>query len=215
MKWIIYLMRAVFLIFTCIEIYQLDVIAIILLIGSLLLTFIPEIYMKWTKVRIPIEACLFYNVFVFAAQFLGTYLGAYTFISWWDIMLHLVSGVMVGYIGLLLLIMAGKSSTIFQKKYALLVALFIFTVGATGAVIWEIIEFTGDTFLGTNAQLGSLQDTMEDLICGTGVGGLFALYIWWVLYKEKKVLIDKLLKSNFVTEVKKEAIKDIELKMES
>lgn len=214
MKWIINLMRSVFLIGALFEIYQMNVIAIILLIGSCLLTFIPEIYTKWTKVSIPIEACFFYNVFIFAAQFLGTYLGAYTFFSWWDIMLHLVSGVMIGYVALIILITVMRSPTIFQKKYALVVALFIFTVGATGAVIWEIIEFSGDTFLGTNAQLGSLQDTMEDLICGTGVGGLFALYIWWVMHTERKALIYKLLKCNFKRETEIENVKEISLKME-
>ena len=49
------------------------------------------------------------------------------------------------------------------------------------AVVWEIFEYSMDTFLGTNMQKSGLVDTMEDLIVATigavTVGVLGYLYL--------------------------------------
>ena len=75
-------------------------------------------------------------------------------------------------------------------------ALIIFTITVAGAGCWEIIEFIGDTFFGTNAQLGSLQDTMEDIICGTIVGGGFSVYVGVRMHQERSTCIKELLQMN-------------------
>lgn len=190
------IIRVIFLIFGVIEIFHLNSAKIFALIAGLLVCFIPELYTKCFKVKIPISATFIYTLFVFAAQFLGTYLRAYEVFPWWDVMLHLVSGVLVGYVGLVLLITLDRSYLLFKQKRVVLIAFFIFTVAVTGAVFWEIIEFTGDTLFGMNAQLGSLRDTMEDLICGTIVGGGFAVYIGWVLHKGCSSCVTQLLQLN-------------------
>ncbi|MBQ1274357.1 MAG: hypothetical protein U0L26_04935 [Cellulosilyticum sp.] len=193
----IYSIRIIFGIWSILELIQLEWVNVAVLLAGLILSFVPECYTKCTKIHIPVGASLFLSVFLFGSQFLGSYLGAYTYLSWWDIMLHLVSGIMVGYSGLVLLVTFDKSQILFERKKYFLIAFIIFTTAVTGAVFWEIIEFTGDTFFGTNAQLGSLRDTMEDLICGTIVGGGFAFYIWLDLYYQKyKSCVNSLLSIN-------------------
>ena len=73
---------------------------------------------------------------------------------------------------------------------------FVVAIGIASAGIWESREFTGDTLLGTNAQLGSLKDTMEDIICGTLGSMVFAIYIGLVMKARRKSCIDELLRVN-------------------
>ncbi len=199
MKWskgIIYLCQLIFLISSIYLICTLRFDRLILLLGSLLLTFVPEIYTKWTKVNIPIGARLFYVLFIFAAQWLGSYLGFYGYIFFWDVLLHATSGVFIGYVALIILVSLDKDHTLFKQNKISVIVTFILAVGIAAAGIWEMIEFAGDTFLNTNAQLGSLQDTMEDIICGTLGSCVFAIYTGVVMKAKRKSCIDQLLYMN-------------------
>lgn len=195
-KGIIYGIRTLFLLAGIKELINLNGGALVYLMMGIGLCLIPTLYSRWTKVRIPLNACLIYHLFVFLAQFLGTYLGAYGYFEWWDVMLHLVSGILVGYAGLVLVVTLDQEQILFTKPYATLLALIIFTITVAGAGCWEIIEFVGDTFFGTNAQLGSLQDTMEDIICGTIVGAGFSVYVGVRMHQGNSSCIKKLLQMN-------------------
>lgn len=199
LKGIIYGVRLTFILSCIYLLCQLKFDRQILLWGSLALTFVPEVFTKVSKVKIPIWARVFYTLFLFCSQFLGSFLGAYTYFSWWDAMLHSVSGVFIGYVALIIMVTADRSGILFKQHKTGLVVLFIFAIGIASAGIWEIIEFTGDTFFGTNAQLGSLQDTMEDIICGTIGGGIYAIYIGMMLKSKHKCAIDTLLELNGIS----------------
>ncbi|MBP3888189.1 MAG: hypothetical protein J6F30_11210 [Cellulosilyticum sp.] len=193
---LIWLIRGIFFVFSVFEMIRLNWADVALLIAGFVLSFIPYLYEKWVGIKIPLGACLILDIFLLGTQFFGSYLGAYTYFSWWDIMLHLSSGILVGYIGLILLITLDRNHLLFIKKKIGVIILFVFAIAVTGAVFWEIFEFTSDTLFGTNTQLGSLRDTMGDLICGTIVGGVFALYIGMMLHEEKKSCVSKLLQLN-------------------
>lgn len=193
---LIWIIRIAFLIGSIIEMVGANWANIVFLMAGFILSFVPDLYKKWIGIEVPIGACLVMNLFLFGTQFLGSYLGAYIYFSWWDMMLHLVSGILVGYMGVVLLITLDREQVLFLKKRTSIIVCFIFAVSVTGAVFWEIFEFTSDTLLGTNTQLGSLRDTMEDLICGTIVGGAFALYIGRSLHKGRKCCISQLLQLN-------------------
>ena len=66
--------------------------------------------------------------------------------------------------------------------------------------MWEIGEYVVDLIIGTNLQHNldtGVVDTMQDLICGTIVGGGFAFYIWLDLYYQKyKSCVNSLLSIN-------------------
>lgn len=174
-----------------------------LLWGSLILTFVPELFTRFFKIKIPMGVKAFYIIFLFSSQFLGSFLGAYGYLSWWDTMLHTVSGILMGYIALILLITVDRRGLIFKQHQTMLIVLFIIVTSIAGAGIWEMIEFTGDTFLGMNAQLGSLQDTMIDIICGTIGGILYAFYIGFMLKKKCPCVIDTLLEVNGISKKNK------------
>ncbi len=199
MKWckvLIGLSRLIFIVtiiyLVCIFKYD----CLMLLLGSLLLTFVPEVYTKLTKVKIPMSGRLFYTGFILCSQWLGSYLGFYTLIPSWDILLHVTSGVLMGYVGLMMLIQLDQKNTLFKEQKIGAVVTFILAVSIAAAGIWEIIEFAGDTFLGTNAQLNSLRDTMEDIICGTVGSVLFAIYIGLRMKTRRESCVDELMRIN-------------------
>lgn len=196
LKGIIYSVRLIFVISCIYLLCQLKFDRQILLWGSLALTFVPELFIKISKVKIPIWARVFYTLFLFGSQFLGSFLGAYAYFNWWDAMLHSVSGVFIGYVALIMMVTADRDGLLFKQRKTGLVVLFIFAISIASAGVWEIVEFTGDTFFGTNAQLGSLQDTMGDIICGTIGGGIYAVYIGMMMKHKRKCAIDTLLDIN-------------------
>ncbi len=166
------------------------------LLGSLLLTFLPEVYVWLRKLQIPNRACMWYVVFIFGCQWLGTYLRFYDKFIWWDVLLHFTSGFLLGYIGLVLLMSLDPSYSLFKTKRYIIIALFVFAFSVMGATIWEICEYTADQLLGTFTQLGSLKDTMEDIINGTVSAFLFALYTYMVLKKGKNSYITSFIRLN-------------------
>ena len=199
LKGMIYGLRLAFVVCSIYLLCQLKFDRQILLWGSLALTFVPELFTKVSKVKIPIWARVFYTLFLFCSQLLGSVLGAYTYFSWWDVMLHGVSGVFLGYVALIIMVTADRSGTLFKQHKTGLIILFILAISIASAGIWEIIEFTGDTLFGANAQLGSLQDTMEDIICGTIGGGIYAIYIGIMMKSKRRCAIDTLLDFNGIS----------------
>lgn len=166
------------------------------LIGSLLLTYLPEVYTWFRKLKVPHNACMCYVIFVFCCQWLGTYLRFYDMFFWWDILLHFTSGFLLGYIGLVILMSLDWDYTLFKAKRYMVIALFVFTFSVMCAAMWEICEYLADQLLGTFTQLGSLKDTMEDIICGTISAFLFATYTYLVLRREKNSYVTSFMRLN-------------------
>ncbi|WP_069997422.1 hypothetical protein [Cellulosilyticum sp. I15G10I2] len=195
-KGIIYSIRFIFIVNTIYLVFNLQFLLVGLLIGSLLLTFIPEIFTKISNVKITMTGRVVYTVFIFGTQWLGTYLRLYDSLIWWDIMLHFSSGILLGYVGLLILLWIDKEGVVEKNIRFRVIILFSFLVSVSGAVFWEIMEFLADTIFGSNTQLGSLQDTMEDMVFGTLGAILFVIYMYLASHKKKKTVLERLIEIN-------------------
>ena len=140
-------------------------------------------------------------LFVAICAFLGEHMKLYDTIWWWDVMLHIVSGVAFTMIGFMLVGKLSKNSI-----SPLLAALFAFTFAVTIGVAWEIYEFVMDSIRNTNMQrwvfmpipenaewLSStmamrgdgLVDTMKDLI--VGMASALVTSVIGYFYLKKKV----------------------------
>lgn len=197
MKWqnvFIWFMRIIFILASIIEGFNWQ--AQYLLISGLLLSFIPELVQWLGKIKIPHTGKLTLTLFVFGSQYLGSYLGFYGKFSWWDILLHSTSGILIGYWLLIYLVYLNREIFEQVKSYRLLIISVLFLGGVAAAGLWEVAEFLGDTFLGFNAQHGSLRDTMTDIICGTIGAGVFAAYIGFRMKDCKKGALAHLLNLN-------------------
>lgn len=120
---------------------------------------------KWTKSELFPALRFSILFFITVTMLLANLFGLYSVIPYLDKMEHLLSGVILCFIGLLILrkMIRSQNITHFPSPIAIWFALF-FSVAMAGC--WEIYEFTGDRLFGLLSQNGSLIDTMVDIICG-------------------------------------------------
>ncbi|MFH1682244.1 MAG: hypothetical protein ABIA37_00455 [Candidatus Woesearchaeota archaeon] len=128
----------------------------------LLLTYLPSMIGKKYKIYLPIEYEFVIVLFIYASLFLGEIRNYYLKFWWWDIILHTSSGIAIGFAGFLILYILYYKRKIETKP--IWIALFAFCFALAIGAFWEIIEFSIDSFLGTNMQKSGLVDTMWDLI---------------------------------------------------
>jgi uncharacterized membrane protein YjdF len=120
--------------------------------------------------------------FIFVTMFLANEFGFYGIIPELDKIEHLFSGLILCFVGLLIYkkMLGKEESTQLHPKIAIWFCLF-FSVSMAGC--WEIYEYITDHLFGLNSQRGSLDDTMQDIICGTIGAVLTSVYI---AYKAKR-----------------------------
>lgn len=139
--------------------------------GIVIVAFLPMLLGYRFHVRIPPEFELLAVIFVYASLFLGEVHGYYLKYWWWDILLHMGSGLIMGIFGFLLVYVINEHEDLELHMKPSFVGLFAFMFALGMGTIWEIFEFTLDQFLGMNTQGSSLADTMSDLIVD-GIGAL-------------------------------------------
>lgn len=154
-------------------------IAIFLVISSAL----PLVIERLWRVRLPTFIQVSYVAFLFLSMYSGEVLSVYSRFYPWDDIMHFISGLFVGMGAVLWL-----TSVVDRTKLAVsswLIALCVFCLGATMAVVWEVVEFSSDRLFGTFTQRNDLFDTMTDLMLGT----VSALFI--------AILLDRALQQKF------------------
>lgn len=149
-------------------------------------------------------------LFTLAAIGLGEILNAYEAVWWWDDMLHGVSGVLMGLVGLLTIYLFNARHTMAISPS--FVAVFVFCFAMTIGVLWEIFEFGMDFFFGTTMQqwdissnaiiMGKdyqgigLRDTMADLIV-TCVGAIVASILAYFAYRHERSTVLGVMRRTF------------------
>ncbi|MBQ8350716.1 MAG: hypothetical protein IJY20_01565 [Clostridia bacterium] len=142
---------------------------------------------RW-QVDIPMPLYIMFLVFLFCAITLGEIGFFYHLIPHYDDILHLMSSIMTGFFGYMLIALLNPQAKEKMPLSQFFVAIFAFCFSLTIGTVWEIYEFAADSILGLNMQrfrtlLGepligqaALQDTMKDLIVD-GCGALIATLI--------------------------------------
>lgn len=131
-------------------------------------------------------------IFCFLSIYLANLFDFYS-ISYYDKFLHLISGVMIYFFGLIIYVNLTKNNEYKKDIFFYLFPLF-FSIALAG--VWEIWEFSTDLSFGLNAQNNSLFDTMTDIICGT-IGSIVSLlisFIWKINGNNK--IINKIIKES-------------------
>ena len=128
----------------------------------LLLTFAPAMIEKRLRVPLPVEFTLLTCIILFASFVLGEVRDFYERIWWWDLALHGMSAMLMGFIGFLTVYVFHMTHRIEIKPFH--IAAFTFGFAVTIGTLWEIFEFLMDWYVGTNMQKSGLVDTMTDLI---------------------------------------------------
>lgn len=181
----------------------------------LVLSFIPDYLERRRKVILPRVLELTIVLFMFSTVFVGDGLGLYDRFWWWDDLAHAVSGVIIGFLGFLLV---GHLNYRYQMNIKpIFIALFAFCIATTLGVLWEIFEFAIDVFLGTPSQRwnlppdtvlmgrpyqgSGLRDTMSDLIIN-GVGALISSVYMLYFYANNGDKLKSIIQKIFPREAK-------------
>lgn len=131
---------------------------------ALIIPFLMEV---GGRLRVPPLTKILLMLFVYGAQYLGSVLRLYDDFSWWDKAMHFFSGPAAGLLGFSLALYFHRRPDGAAGMPRGLVTMFVFLWIMTIGALWEITEYAFDQLLGTDMQLGSLQDTMQDMLYNT------------------------------------------------
>lgn len=162
-------------------------ISIFLVISSALPLTIERLW----RVRLPTFIQVSYVAFLFLSMFSGEVLHMYSIFYPWDDIMHFISGLFVGMGAVLWL-----TSVVDRRKLAVsswLIAVCVFCLGATIAVVWEVVEFSSDRLFGTFTQRNDLFDTMTDLMLGTVSALIIAILLDRALQQKFSFGMDKVI----------------------
>lgn len=166
------------------------------LLAIMAITSAPALLGRRLPVRIPREYEILAILFVFAALFLGEFRSYYARFWWWDIALHVTSGLLLGIVGFLLVYVLNESSRIDMHMRPRFVALFAFVFAVACGAVWEMFEFGMDQLFGTQMQkpmLGDpsgLTDTMWDLIVDTLGAAVISGFGWWNMKQKSRSFLE-------------------------
>lgn len=163
---------------------------------TLIATFLPAFFEKNYRVFIPPEFEFLVTIFLYAAIFLQEF---YTKFIWWDKLVHTASGILLGFVGFIILYVLYVEGKLDMRPSLLAMFSFAFALALGG--LWEIFEFSVDTLAGTNLQKG-LNDTMVDLIVDAA-GALFTSILGYFYIKKRTLgvgifsgMVDKFVEGN-------------------
>ncbi|MCF7982396.1 MAG: hypothetical protein K9K86_10455 [Pseudomonadales bacterium] len=176
-----------------------------IVLGILVLSLTPTVFARQFSVSLPVEFDLVTIIFIFAAIFLGELAGFYERFWWWDELLHLTSGLLLGMLGLCLVWVLNFNERIDLELSYPFISLFTFTFALSIGAIWEIFEYGMDNLFTMNMQKSGLDDTMSDLMVDAVGAFIVAVGAYTFLSTGRKSLISYWLK-RFI-EVNRAAIK--------
>ena len=124
---------------------------------------VPHIIKKIFKYQMSEVLKLIYYLFVIVALVLGSILGWYYQISWFDLFTHFLSGILTSFLSLILL----KQKKLLKEESIGFIILYMISFTLMVASFWEFFEFTSDKLLGGDAQWvikTGVDDTMTDML---------------------------------------------------
>lgn len=126
-------------------------------------------------------------VFIFFSMYVGNILNIYKLIYFYDKVLHFISGSIISIIAVRIFM---NYHDIYDKKNFTFIFIVSFSIACAG--IWEIYEYTTDVLFNFNSQNASLNDTMQDIICGT-LGSLICFLPKVSFFDKHNIIIKTLL----------------------
>ena len=180
-RWLTLFLQLTLLIGALLAVIQGRWLAAIVTGGIIVVTLLPLILGRRFEVRIPPEFEVLAVVFIYASLFLGEVHGYYVRFWWWDAVLHIGSGFLLGILGFLLVYVMNEHENVDMHMRPHFVALFAFMFAVGMGALWEIFEFAMDQLFGLNMQKSGLIDTMWDLIVDTVGAATISLMGWGYL----------------------------------
>lgn len=125
--------------------------------------------------------------FIFCSMYVGNILNIYKFVYFYDKVLHFISGSIISIIAVRIFM---NYNNIYDEKIFTFIFIVSFSIACAG--IWEIYEYITDALFNFNSQNASLNDTMQDIICGT-LGSLICFLPKVSFFNKDNIIIKTLL----------------------
>jgi len=188
------------------DIYQENFYFVFFTILTLIYMTFPGIIQKRMGFVVDSRLIVVITLFIFAGTFLGQAYNFFERFSWWDIMLHTISGIILGLIAFALTSALNESKKAGLTLNPFYVALFSFTFAVAAGALWEIGEYTTDWLFGTSTQCwhhdpasyltgnpayqsAEIIDTMQDLMVST-IGALVVSVIGYYYLSRGKPFME-------------------------
>lgn len=126
----------------------------------------------------------FYYLFILLSTVMGSLLGFYYKIWWFDLLVHFISGIVTSIIAVSIL----ESNKLNNKKFSKFIFVFILVFSISIAGCWEYLEFICDKLFNTDTQwvgASGVDDTMTDMLIATLASLLSSIYYLFYLHKDK------------------------------
>lgn len=188
------------------DILQENIYYFFFIIMTLIYLTLPAIVQKRMGFVVDPRLIVVISLFIFAGSFLGQAFSFFDHFSWWDTMLHTISGIILGLIAFALTSALNDSEKSTLKLNPFYVALFSFTFAVAIGALWEIGEYSLDWLFGTTMQCwnenaasyltgnpayqdAAIIDTMEDLIVDT-IGALIVSFVGYFYLSRGKPFME-------------------------
>jgi hypothetical protein len=137
---------------------------IFLCVLTLILFLVPSFIEKRIHIDIPDTLETIILLFIFSAEILGEINAYYLIFPYWDTMLHTFNGFLAAAIGLSLIDILNKNDKFAISLSPVFVALVAFCFSMTIGVVWELFEFSMDTFLGFDMQKDTFITSFQSVL---------------------------------------------------
>jgi len=149
--------------------------SILMLIAILL----PDIFRGKIVYEYPTSFEMFILIFIFLSIYLRNFLYFLGNLWWIEHFFSGLLGIIVVLIGFLILFILNREKTNIMKMSSFFIAIFSFNFALSVGLIWEIVKFLSDNFLGTNFVSGSFNSVMLGII-GYSLGVILASFLGFI-----------------------------------
>jgi hypothetical protein len=173
-----------------------DLYNVLITLSILPVMLMPRILRKWFKLKIDPAFEMIYIIFIFFAHFLGSVLKLYNLITWYDGVMHLLSGMLVPFAAIVILISFKQYNP--KKLWFNIVFIIVFNLAI--AALWEFNEFIFDNLFNKDAQrviATGVNDTMKDMIAA-----FLGSILFCIMYFYEEVTKNKIIVKHFIEELR-------------
>lgn len=128
---------------------------------TLFLMILPSVLSRRLRIELPSTLEIIILLFIFAAEILGEINSFYIRVPNWDTMLHTLNGFLCAAIGFALVDLLNRIDEFSFKLSPVYLAVVAFCFSMTVGVLWEFLEYAGDTFFGLDMQKDTIIHTIR------------------------------------------------------
>lgn len=131
-------------------------------IFTLIVFAIPRVFDKKFNIKFPMALEIAIYLFVFGAEIIGEIGEYYINVSWWDDLLHTVSGMLLAAVGLFFIsVLNNENKRLNLPVFYKVFATFCFSI--TILALWECFEFGADCLTGSDMQKDTFITTINSV----------------------------------------------------